>query len=644
MRPATAAWLVALLGWTVMLCFYELGGGARFEPIDCWVSQTAREMYPAGQWLVPRFSGEPRIQKSPGPYWAVMLSTWLRGQIDVDEVSARIPSAIAAVVLVMTIFWLTRHIAGDRAAVFAGFAASSSILVLWWSHRAASDLGLAALTTLSLAALWIGSESTPPGPRRHGLWLLGYLSAGLAMLYKMPIPVVAVGLPALLYLVLRNRWSILKSRWHLVGLGLFLLAWLPWAVAVSLAEDAALTKWKVEFIDRFTGTLPNVAGQGGLKNILFYLPMPLLYCLPFTLSLPAALVGAFRKQPGVSRNGTLFAAIWFLSLLVFFTASTGKEYRYLLPGLPPLFVLLGIELARLFDPQRRRHPSLDWAGAISVWVLVPGVLLVGGWLGLRRWWELRGELELYGSYAFGDVWAAYLVAATILAVGFGLAAWLYLRRRTYASFGTLVATMWATWLWAWPNVMPHLMSQRAFTDFADQLVRMVPPAARANICMAGSQDSRIIWYSDVRYPRVIDQLELLLEQQERYRRGEQQQRRDLDYEMRRYGEEMVKWLDGDELSLFVIPLEGYVQFLLDASAELEKRGRDLPPIHLWLQTRYGNFDRHYVLFGNRPPPFRPPELRLPDKTRARLVAAGVLPGSEGSGPTNQPVSQPAGHR
>ena len=56
MAPATAGWLVALLGWTVLLCFYDLDGGPRFEPIDCWVAQTAREMQDAGDWLVPRFA------------------------------------------------------------------------------------------------------------------------------------------------------------------------------------------------------------------------------------------------------------------------------------------------------------------------------------------------------------------------------------------------------------------------------------------------------------------------------------------------------------------------------------------------------------------------------------------------------------
>ena len=449
MAPATRAWFIALIGWTTLLCFYNLDGGARFEPIDCWVAQTAREMLDADNWLVPRFSGEVRMQKSPGPYWAVMAVSLLRG-VPVDEFSARIPNALAAVVLVVTIFWLTRRIAGDRAAVFAGFAASSSVLVLWWSHRGASDLGLTTFTTLSLAALWIATESEPPGRRRNGLFLLGYFAAGVGMLWKMPMPFVIVGAPALVYVLLRNRWPVFRNRWHWVGLALFLLSWLPWAIAVSVVEDAALWKWKVEFLDRFTGALPNVEGQSNWKYLFTYLGPTALYCLPFTLSLPTALVRAFRRQPGVNRDGTLFMAIWFLSLLAFFTASAGKEWRYFLPALPPLFVLLGIELAHLFDPQRRFRPGLARAGAIAVWVIVPIGLIAGGVV-LYKWFELRGQFELEGLNEWGDVWRAYAISAVLAAVGFGLAAWLNLRRRPNASFGLIVVTMWVMWLWVWPK-------------------------------------------------------------------------------------------------------------------------------------------------------------------------------------------------
>ncbi|MGD8451592.1 MAG: glycosyltransferase family 39 protein [Phycisphaerae bacterium] len=626
-RPATTAWLLAILGWTTVLCFYDLAGGARFEPIDCWVAQTAREMQQEGKWLVPQFSGEVRMQKSPGPYWAVMLVSMARGT-PVDEICARIPNALAAVLLVAVIFWLTRHVAGERAAIFAGFAAAGSTLILWWSHRGASDLGLTTCCTVALAAVWIGAECYPRGPRRHALWMLGYFAAGVGMLYKMPMPLVVVGLPAVCYIVLRRRWGLLADRWHLLGLVLFFLPWLPWAASVTLAEGTALAKWRVEFIDRFTGDLPNVEGQGSWKFLFTYLGPPLLYCLPFTLSLPGAFVRAFRRQAGVNRDGTLFMVIWFASLLVFFTASTGKEWRYFLPALPPLFVLLGIELAAFFDPQRAASRQRDLTGAIVVWLALPIGLAACGVFGLRRWWRLRGSYELAGMADGSDVATAYIVTGILLTVSLSLAAWLYYRRREHASFGAIVVTMWATWLWAWPNLVPLLMSQRPFIDMAEQIRAKVPAADQARILNVGSQDSRIIWYGDFRFPRVIDQLELL---------AEQDYRRDLDYEIRRYGEEMVNKLAGPEPVLFLAGFRDYLTFINAAPPELAKQGRPLPPVHLWLQTRYGREDRHFVLFGNRPPPFPEPALWLSDEGQAQRKEKGWAT----EWPSSQPATMPA---
>lgn len=632
LHPTTRAWFVALLGWTTLICFYHLSGGAGFEPIDCWVAQTAREMYEGDfprNLLVPKFSGETRMQKSPGPYWTVMAVAWLRGHADIDEVSARIPNAFAATILVATIFWLTRRIAGDRPAIFAGFAASSSVLILWWSHRAASDLGLTTFTTLSLASLWIASESEPFGRRRNFLYLLGYFAAGVAMIYKMPMPLAVVGLPALAYVVLRNRWSILRNRIHWLGLLVFLLPWCPWALAVATLDHVALLKWKVEFLDRFTGALPNVAGQGSWKYLLTYIGPTLVYTAPYTLSVPLAFVRAFRRQPGVNRNGTWFVLIWFASLLVFFTASTGKEWRYFLPALPPIFVLLGIELAAFFDPQRRVRPIRDWLGALAVWVLLPAALFATGAVGLRKWYTLRGSLELADLYTWTEVWSAYAVSAAIVFLGCSLAAWLYLRRREHASFSALVATMWAMWLWTWPVCLPHFMSQRPFTDFASQLATQIAPQYRPHLRQVGSQDSRIIWYSNVRFPRVLDQLVLL---------QEQTGRRNLKYEIRRTGEEMIRLVAAEDPVLFVCTVPDYLLFRSSAAQTMAAQGRALPPLHLWLQARYGTEDHQFLVFGNKPPPYPEPPLRLSPARQASLARRGETRWTAATAPDTAPAS------
>ena len=239
----------------------------------------------------------------------------------------------------------------------------------------------------------MAAELEPPGRKRTGLWLLGYFAAGVGMLYKLPMPLAIVGVPVFLYLLIKNRWRVLADPIHLLGLLVFLLPWLPWAIAVITLEPTALAKWRVEFLDRFTGDLPNVEGQRRWYFHFMYLVPAVVYCLPFSLSLPPAIKRIFRRNAaGVHRNGLIFMGVWFVGLLLFFTVAAGKELRYFLPALPPLFVLLGVELAAFFDPGHVATPKRDWLGALAVWILVP-LAFAGGTFAAYAWYKRIGLAE-----------------------------------------------------------------------------------------------------------------------------------------------------------------------------------------------------------------------------------------------------------
>jgi 4-amino-4-deoxy-L-arabinose transferase-like glycosyltransferase len=627
-----AALFLLLLAGTTLVCFYDLSGGAGFDPPDAWVAQTAREMSESADWrgyVVPRFSGETRLQKSPGPYWAVLLAGRGLGR-PVDEFTARLPTAGLAVGLVAVIYWLARQVAGARAALFAGFASASSLMLLYWSHRAAADLGVTTFVTLSLAALWIGSERHPPGRTRVALWMLGYFAAGLAMLYKMPMPLVCVGLPAALYVLVCRRWSILASPWHLPGVALFLLPWLPWVIAALLAEPVAWDKWRVEFLDRFTGDSPNVEGQQrDWKLYALYVGVVAVFVLPYTLSLPGAIWRAIRGEPlgqpprqspaapatrdPVAARGRWFMLIWLASLLAFFTAAAGKETRYIVPALPPMFVLLGIELSRFFDPGRRARAALERAGAAVVTVMAPLGALLAMWL-LHGVSQRAAE---FGVYRWEQVRPAVLVTAAIIVSGVVLTAWLRAARREHAAFATLVGAMWCTWLWAWPNLMPIFSGQEAFRDFAQQL-RALPPELRPALRQVAQQDPRITWYSDVRFPRVVDQLDLL---------REQEGRRNLQHEIEIVGRQIVAGLAADELALFVAAPGDFALFQALAPSRLAAADQPPPPLHVWMVARVGRPDQRYILFGNRPPPWPEPALHplvLESVARLRQKAESAL--------------------
>ena len=640
LQPATWGWLLALTACTIIVSFYDLAGGSKLEPVEAWVAQPARETYEKIQhmlanveeqgwswrpFVIPEFSSETRMQKSPGAVWTVILVAWLRGT-PVDEVAIRIPNAISAVLMVLTIFWLTRRIAGDRAAIFAGFATAGSGMLLHWSHNGASDMGVATLITMSLACLWVASEDEPPGAQRVLLWLAGYLFAGLAMLYKMPLPIACVGLPAIVYVLIRRRWSIFASWWHLLGLLLFLLPWLPWALAAMHFEEMAAYKWRVEYIDRLTGDLPNVDEQKKWYWAFYYVGVVFLLAVPFCLSTPLALVRAFRRDFTVRRDGVLFLVVWLLSLLAFFSIAVGKETRYILPVMPPMFALLGRELSYFFSREHQPGIGARRAGFVAVLLLIPAGAVALGY-GLRLYWEAHAV----GTVAWDALLTPFIVAASIFTLGAILSAWLYLKRKPEPAFAALVGAVWLMWLWAWPMLMPGLVSQAAFTDIAQQMHKLSPDQQTA-LRQVAHQDPRIIWYSDVRFPRVIDQLEML---------EMQGGVRNLERERRLVGERMIDLLEAPELALFVTAPFDYLAFQTEGEVELEKAGREMPENHVWLQATVGGIKDRFIVFGNHAPPWPEPKVNPPlqdfiNRRLKKLRAEAELPASR-TQPTTERV-------
>lgn len=591
---SAVGWLLALLGWSALLFFFRLDGGAYFEPIECWVAQTAREMSESRDWrdwMLPRFAGETRMQKSPGAYWAVCGVSALRGT-PVDEFCARLPNAIAALGLVATIFWLTLRIAGERAAIFAGFSAASSLMLLHRSHTGSSDLGVTALMTLSLACLFVGAEHAQRRAAQVGLWLAGYGLAGLAMLYKMPMPLVCVGLPAIAYVLIRHRWALFASAWHLLGVALFLLPWAPWAAYAALAEGATLAKWRTEFWDRITGDLPNVQDQATWEHYFLYAGTALVFAFPYSLSLPPAFVRMFRRATPIDSAGRWFVLTWFFSLFLFFSLSSGKETRYFLPLMPPLFVMLGVELSAFFQPNSSSRP---WRWGVFAAIAVVAVAgAIGGGYALAYWSEATRASDII---AWAELKRIYAITVGLFCAGVIASAALYAAQRANASFAVLVTTMWATFLYAWPNLLPVMISQAPARDFAAQLREQLSPQHFALARQVGQHDPRYVWHADARFPRVIDQLRLL---------ELQDGRRNLETEMRLIGEELVSRLEGQELALFVVAIADYIRFQVGAASELSKVNRQMPPTHIWLISRVGRYDRRFVLFGNQPPPWPEP--------------------------------------
>src|SRR6266568_1795012 len=99
--PTRHALLAILIALGALLHVATIGSGDLYSETEGQYAGAAREMVESHQWLLPTNDGIPRLQKPPLLYWLIIISFKLFG---VNAAAARLPGALASVVLVALIF------------------------------------------------------------------------------------------------------------------------------------------------------------------------------------------------------------------------------------------------------------------------------------------------------------------------------------------------------------------------------------------------------------------------------------------------------------------------------------------------------------------------------------------------------------
>src|SRR5262249_20994503 len=142
---------------------------------------------------------------------------------------ARLPSAIASLVTLLSVYALGRRMFGPHEGLIAALILATSPAFVGAAHFANPDALLLACSTLALALFWGDYQSGGKG------WLVGVgIAAGLGVLAKGPVGFVLPAAVAGLFLILRGE---LRRLLDLRILGLLLACvlvaapWYGWVAA-----------------------------------------------------------------------------------------------------------------------------------------------------------------------------------------------------------------------------------------------------------------------------------------------------------------------------------------------------------------------------------------------------------------------------
>ena len=370
-RSRTDALLIA--GFCAFLFFYGLAQFGLIGADEPRYAQVAREMLERHDCVTPVLGGQPWLEKPPLYYWQAMLAYSLFG---VSDWAARVPSAIDATVMVLAVYLFFRRfrrgVELDAALIVASCAG-----VIGYARAASMDMALAAAFTIGMLGWWAWRESAT----RIYLAIF-YIFVALGALAKGPVAPFLAVLVIVLYSASTREWRVIAKTLWLPGILLFCVISLPWYLAVQLRNPEFFSVFILQQnLARFSINLYHHR-----EPFWYYLPVTALALVPWTVFVVVAGVRTIRTwfRERVSSGAdfelhfNLFAGVWLIVPLLFFSLSQSKLPGYILPAVPAGALLLADFMRQQLEEENPERVA-KWLAVLhgflaAIWI-IPSLLI-----------------------------------------------------------------------------------------------------------------------------------------------------------------------------------------------------------------------------------------------------------------------------
>jgi 4-amino-4-deoxy-L-arabinose transferase-like glycosyltransferase len=487
----TERWVLVL---SALLFAWFLGAHDLWAPDEPFFGEGAREMLIDGQWLVTHVNGVVNSHKPPLFFWLIAIFSIPLGAV--TEVTARLPSVLAALGTLVLVMRLGRRWFGPRTAAVAGVLLATSYMFWDKARWSQIDALLCFLIWVALSAFDAWRAGDADG-RKAGM--LFWAAAGLAVLAKGPVGLlIPLGIAVAVLAVERDLGSFRRFA-PLVGPLTFVLVTGSWAVAATLwgpAEYSVIGALREHFVER------GMHGMHHVRPFWYYGERLPLSLLPWTGLLPGALVLAWRNRK--TSAGLRFAFVATVFVVVFFSISTEKRDLYVLPAFPAIALMMAALVATIagWRDEIRGLPEMH-----RRWITI-GQAIVGGFFSLVA----LAVPFLHDRVEYLPSWMVYLLGGVLLATG---AATLVtaMRGRAFPSVVATAAGMAVLYLAATAVVLPAMEPRKSSRTFALEIKKITAESRAAGhdvvAWRAGNIPVAIAFYSDGLYTVDTNDVEVL---------------------------------------------------------------------------------------------------------------------------------------
>ncbi len=354
-RHGARSQLIVVLAAAAIFLACVVSPPSLMDDVDAVQAQIARNMLESGDWVTARLNGVAYLEKAPLKYWMIAASYAVFG---VQDWAARLPVALAAVVLA----WVTCRFAawafGATAGLVAGLAVATCAGLFLFTRVLIPDVILTLAVTTAMWSLLRALDEEEPHPRLWALLLAFSIACGLLL----------KGLAAALFIcggggvyLLLTRQLFAMRTWRRLrpcsGLAVILVVAAPWHVLATLANppyfDFTMRSergayhgffWFYflnEHVFRFLD-MRYPRDYNTVSRPLFWL-LHLVWLFPWSVFFPAAARLGYKPVDRAGRT-RLLALCWTGFILLFFAFSTTQEY-YSMPCYPALALLIGSAVA-----------------------------------------------------------------------------------------------------------------------------------------------------------------------------------------------------------------------------------------------------------------------------------------------------------
>lgn len=313
-----------LLIAAIILLFAFLGAREIWTQEQRW-ADIVLNMFQRHDFFHPYLGDKTYYDKPLLSYWLIAMVTKISGEFSLW--SMRLPSALAGLLAVFSIYRIGRHTRSHQMGLLAGWMLITTYFFIFWARTSSADM--LNLAGCLLAIAWYLDKREQA---RFFDFAVFFMIVAVTALCKGLIGVVIPAIAVLIDVMLNKKWRKYFNLQLFLAIIPALAIYLTPFIVSSLVggetyQQNGLYLVYRENILRFFQPFDH---RGSVFTYFIYLP---IYLMPWSILLIPATVAAVKDW----KNKTLatkWLALTLLTLFVFFTMSGSRRSYYVLPLIP----------------------------------------------------------------------------------------------------------------------------------------------------------------------------------------------------------------------------------------------------------------------------------------------------------------------